>query len=66
MDATNDKGFVKLGYTRNEEKGIVPNSRIIKNIINFGASYKITDKANCQCVGQLFQSRWQGPLWQRL
>jgi len=44
MDGTNDKGSFKLGYTRNEEKGIVPNSKILKNIINFGASYKLTDK----------------------
>ena len=26
IDGANDKGSFKLGYTRNEEKGIVPNS----------------------------------------
>ena len=50
MDATNNKGFFKLGYTRNEEKGIVPNSKILKNIINFSASYKITDKLTASAL----------------
>jgi TonB-linked SusC/RagA family outer membrane protein len=50
MDATNDKGFFKIGYTRNEEKGIVPNSRVIKNIVNFAASYKITDKLTASAL----------------
>lgn len=50
MDGTNDKGFFKLGYTRNEEKGIVPNSKILKNIINFAASYKITDKVTASAM----------------
>ncbi len=44
FDGVSDKGFFKLGYTRNSEKGILPNSKVIKNIINFGASYAMTDK----------------------
>lgn len=50
MDGTNDKGFFKLGYTRNDEKGIVPNSRVLKNILNFAASYKITDKLTASAM----------------
>ncbi|MEO6930584.1 MAG: SusC/RagA family TonB-linked outer membrane protein, partial [Chitinophagaceae bacterium] len=50
MDGTNDKGFFKMGYTRNDEKGIVPNSKVIKNIINFAASYKITDKLTASAM----------------
>ncbi len=34
----------KLGYTRNEDKGILPNSKLTKNLINFSADYKITSK----------------------
>jgi TonB-linked SusC/RagA family outer membrane protein len=44
LDGASDKGTYKLGYTRNDEKGILPNSKIVKNIINFGASYNITDR----------------------
>jgi TonB-linked SusC/RagA family outer membrane protein len=43
MDGSSDKGSVKLGYVRNEEKGILPNSRVMKNILNFGATYNITE-----------------------
>ena len=44
LDGATEKGSYKLGYTRNEERGVLPNSRVMKNIINFGATYNITDK----------------------
>lgn len=44
VDGTNDKGFFKLGYTRNAEKGIMPNSNLTKDLINFGSSYALTKK----------------------
>ncbi|MDB5191934.1 MAG: rane protein [Segetibacter sp.] len=44
VDGGSDKGMFKLGYTRNDEKGILPNSNILKNLINFSSSFKITDK----------------------
>jgi len=40
----NDKGTFRLSYTNLTEKGIMPNSRISKNIVNFNGSYKLTDK----------------------
>lgn len=39
-----DKGFVKFGYTRNDERGTVPNSQVLKNIFNLDGSYELTDK----------------------
>jgi TonB-linked SusC/RagA family outer membrane protein len=44
LDGGNDKGYFKLGYTRNDEKGIMPNSNVKKDFINFGASYNISSK----------------------
>jgi TonB-linked SusC/RagA family outer membrane protein len=44
IDGGSDKGTFKLGYTRSEENGYLPNSNLIKHIINFGATYNITDK----------------------
>lgn len=41
LDGASDKGSYKLGFTRNDEKGTLPNSNLSKNIINFGASYNI-------------------------
>ncbi len=44
IDGGGDKGWFKLGYTRTDERGVLPNSEIKKDIINFGASYNITNK----------------------
>ncbi|HEX6428007.1 MAG TPA: SusC/RagA family TonB-linked outer membrane protein [Niastella sp.] len=44
FDGANDRGAFKLGYTRNEEKGILPNSSLRKNIVNFSTTYAITPK----------------------
>lgn len=41
LDGGSDKGSYKLGFTRNDEKGTLPNSHLAKNIFNFGASYNI-------------------------
>jgi outer membrane receptor protein involved in Fe transport len=41
LDGASDKGAFKLGYTRNDEKGVLPNSSLKKNIVNFGATYNI-------------------------
>ncbi|HRI58800.1 MAG TPA: SusC/RagA family TonB-linked outer membrane protein, partial [Saprospiraceae bacterium] len=46
VDGSNDKGFFKLGYTKNEDDGIMPNSNITKDAINFGAGFDVTDKLN--------------------
>lgn len=44
VDGGSDRGTFKLGYTRNDDKGIMPNSKIIKNLLNFGASFNITPR----------------------
>ncbi|MBL7764046.1 MAG: SusC/RagA family TonB-linked outer membrane protein [Chitinophagaceae bacterium] len=44
LDGASDKGSVKLGFTRDDEHGVLPNSRVTKNIINFGATYNILPK----------------------
>jgi TonB-linked SusC/RagA family outer membrane protein len=44
IDGGNDKGFFKLGYTYADDNGILPNSSITKNMVNFSAAYNLTDK----------------------
>ncbi len=44
VDGGNDKGTYKLGYTRNDDKGILPNSQIVKDLVNFNSSLNITDQ----------------------
>ena len=39
-----DNGTFKMGYTRSNEAGILPNSRIDKDMINFNSTLNITDK----------------------
>ncbi|WP_426670550.1 SusC/RagA family TonB-linked outer membrane protein [Mucilaginibacter sp. McL0603] len=39
-----DNGSFKLGYTKSINNGVIPNSRLDKNLVDFGATYKITPK----------------------
>ncbi|RAJ30195.1 SusC/RagA family TonB-linked outer membrane protein [Pedobacter cryoconitis] len=41
IDGGSEKGTFKIGYTRNDEKGVLPNSKITKNLFNFGSTYNI-------------------------
>jgi TonB-linked SusC/RagA family outer membrane protein len=50
LDGANDKGTYKLGFTRNEERGTLPNSNVTKNIVNLGGSYKVNDKFTASAV----------------
>jgi TonB-linked SusC/RagA family outer membrane protein len=38
-----DKGSIKFGYTRNDERGTVPNSQVLKNIMSLNASYNLRE-----------------------
>lgn len=41
IDGGGEKGTFKVGYTRNDETGVLPNSKITKNLFNFGSTYEI-------------------------
>lgn len=41
LEAGNEKGTFALGYTRNDENGIMPNSKINKDLFNFSGTYKV-------------------------
>jgi TonB-linked SusC/RagA family outer membrane protein len=43
VDGGGDKGTFKAGYTNSYDGGLLPNSKIKKNILNFGATYNIAD-----------------------
>lgn len=44
IDGGNDQGSFKLGYTKTVENGMLPNARLVKDMVNFGASYNVTSK----------------------
>lgn len=43
-----NQGTFKFNYTRDDEKGYIPNSSITKNLFDFGAGYNITDRINIE------------------
>jgi len=42
INGGSDKGTFKLGYTRTDDKGILPNSTQSKNMLDFGGTFNIT------------------------
>jgi TonB-linked SusC/RagA family outer membrane protein len=48
VDGGNEKVTFKAGFTRSSDKGIVPNSRITKNMVSLGGSLKLTPKLMAQ------------------
>lgn len=60
MDGASDKGSFKVGFTRNDEKGVLPNSRVTKNIINFGAAYNVTDKLTVSALANYSKINGKG------
>jgi len=42
IDGGGDKGSFKLGYTRASDGGVMPNSKINKDLLNFGATYNLS------------------------
>jgi TonB-linked SusC/RagA family outer membrane protein len=51
VDGGTDKGSFKVGYTRTDDKGILPNSYITKNMVNFGGNLNLTSKLNVGVSG---------------
>lgn len=44
FEGSTDKGTYRFAYTNFDQKGILPNSSIKKDIMDFGASYDLSDK----------------------
>ena len=44
IDGGGETGTFKLGYSNNTERGILPNSQVGKNILNFAGSFNVTPR----------------------
>ncbi|PQJ69515.1 SusC/RagA family TonB-linked outer membrane protein [Polaribacter butkevichii] len=44
LDGGNEQGSFKVGYSKASIKGIMPNSEIVRDNVDFSASYKLTEK----------------------
>lgn len=42
LNGGSDKGTFKLGYTRTDDRGILPNSQQVKNMVDFGGTFNVT------------------------
>jgi TonB-dependent SusC/RagA subfamily outer membrane receptor len=63
IDGSSDQGSFKLGYTRSDDKGILPNSNIKKDIINFSSSYNITPKLTASAAINYSRIKGFGKIW---
>ncbi|UON83118.1 TonB-dependent receptor plug domain-containing protein [Dyadobacter chenwenxiniae] len=50
----------KVGYTRNDEKGVLPNSKLGKNLFNFSATFDLTKKLSVQANANYSQIKGLG------
>ena len=44
IESGTDKGSFKIGYTRNGDQGILPNSTVDKNLLNFNGTLNLTNQ----------------------
>jgi TonB-linked SusC/RagA family outer membrane protein len=55
-----DNATFKVGYTRNDEKGVLPNSKLNKNLFNFSASFDLTKKLTVSANANYSQIKGTG------
>jgi len=60
LDGGNEKGTFRLGYTNLNQKGIMPNSKIIRDNVDFGATYKLTDKLTATAKATYVKTKGKG------
>lgn len=58
VDGGGDRSTFKMGYLRSDDKGILPNSKLIKNQFNFSSSYDLAK--NLTASGNINYSRTDG------
>ncbi|TVZ26025.1 TonB-linked SusC/RagA family outer membrane protein [Gillisia sp. Hel_I_86] len=55
-----EKGSVKFGYTRNDERGTVPNSQVLKNILSLNTSYNLKENLTLSAMANYSQIDGKG------
>jgi TonB-linked SusC/RagA family outer membrane protein len=60
IETGNDKGSIALGYTRNDEKGVLPNSSIKKDLLNFSSTYKIAENLSVSAAANYTKTSGKG------
>ncbi|HRO71978.1 MAG TPA: TonB-dependent receptor plug domain-containing protein, partial [Chitinophagaceae bacterium] len=60
IEAGGDKATFALGYTRNDNSGILPNSKLSKDLLNMNAAYNITEKLTAGFSGNYSRIKGRG------
>ncbi|MCR8666629.1 SusC/RagA family TonB-linked outer membrane protein [Aestuariibaculum sp. M13] len=60
LNGGGEKGTFKLGYTKSDQEGILPNSKIKRDNIDFSASYKLTDKLTATANASYIKTSGKG------
>ncbi|AOW21791.1 SusC/RagA family TonB-linked outer membrane protein [Urechidicola croceus] len=60
FEGGNDKGTYRLGYTNFESTGVLPNSKLNKNSVNFNGTLKINDKFEVGTSSNLMIQKTKG------
>ena len=60
IDGATEKGYFKLGYSNMNQEGILPNSEIIRDNVDFGGSYALTDKFTASIQGSYIKTKGKG------
>ncbi|MGM0579136.1 MAG: SusC/RagA family TonB-linked outer membrane protein [Bacteroidota bacterium] len=60
FSGSNDKGSFRMSFTNLDQKGIMPNSEMKRNTVNFNGSYYLTEKLSANASVNYVQSRAEG------
>ena len=60
LDGGNEQGTFRMGYTNLNQKGILPNSEIIRDNVDFSGSYKLSEKLTASVKGAYIKTKGQG------
>jgi TonB-linked SusC/RagA family outer membrane protein len=60
LNGGNEKGNFKLGFTKLNQKGILPNSEIVRDNIDFGSSYNLTEKLTASIKVSYIKTKGRG------
>lgn len=60
IDGGDDKGTFKLGYTKTDQEGIMPNSKILRDNVDFSATYKLNDKLTASANASYIKTSGKG------
>lgn len=60
FSGANDKGSFRMSFTNMDQKGLMPNSELNRNTVNFNGSYFLTDKLSANASVNYVQSKALG------